>query len=55
MKQITEATGAYTLIVHTLILTDEFSEKEKAASLGLKAERIVSEGQAALETAGASS
>ena len=38
-----------------LVLTDEFSEKEKGASLGLRAERIVSEGQADSETAGASS
>lgn len=41
--------------MQTLVLTGEFSEKEKGASLGLRAERIGSEGQAALETAGASS
>lgn len=43
------------MIVQMLVLTDEFSEKEKGAALGLRAERIVSEGQAASETAGASS
>lgn len=43
------------MIVQTLVLTDEFSEKEKGASLGLRAERIGSVRQAASETAGASS